>query len=62
MTIVPLDSRLLNRGLQLMSNRPDKDWSLTDCTSFVVMQDAGIIEALTGDRHFEPAGFQALLV
>ncbi len=61
MTIVPLDSQLLNRGLQLMRNRPDKDWSLTDCTSFVVMEDAGITVALTGDWHFEQAGFKALL-
>lgn len=45
-----------------MATRPDKDWSLTDCTSFVVMQDAGINEALTGDRHFEQAGFKTLLL
>jgi len=61
-SIVPLDSELLERSLQLMATRPDKDWSLTDCTSFVVMQDAGINEALTGDRHFEQAGFKALLL
>jgi len=29
--------------------------------SFVVMTDAGLKEALTGDRHFEQAGFMALL-
>lgn len=61
-SIVPLDSELLDRSLQMMAARPDKDWSLTDCTSFVVMQDAGINEALTGDGHFEQAGFKALLV
>jgi predicted nucleic acid-binding protein len=61
-SIVPLDSALLERGLQLMAARLDKDWSLTDCISFVVMQDAGINEALSGDRHFEQAGFRALLV
>lgn len=61
-SIVPLDSELLERSLRVMAARPDKDWSLTDCTSFVVMQDAGINEALTGDRHFEQAGFKALLV
>jgi len=59
--IVPLDSQLLNRGLRLVADRPDKDWSLTDCISFVVMGDAGITEALTGDRHFDQAGFKALL-
>ena len=59
--IVTFDSQLLDRGLHLMASRPDKDWSLTDCISFVVMQDGGIKDALTGDRHFEQAGFTALL-
>ena len=58
--IVPLDSRLLNRGLERMADRSDKNWSLTDCISFVVMEDEGIQEALTADRHFEQAGFVAL--
>jgi hypothetical protein len=58
--IVPLDSRLLNRGLDRMAERSDKNWSLTDCISFVVMEDEGIQEALTADRHFEQAGFTAL--
>ncbi|NUM55826.1 MAG: type II toxin-antitoxin system VapC family toxin [Candidatus Hydrogenedentes bacterium] len=60
-TVVPLGSHLLERGLHLMSERPDKDWSLTDCISFTVMQDMGITDALTTDRHFEQAGFRALL-
>jgi len=46
----------------LYQNRPDKNWSLTDCISFVVMQEHGITEALTADRHFEQAGFVPLLV
>jgi predicted nucleic acid-binding protein len=58
--IVPLDTRLLQRGLDLFAERPDKNWSLTDCISFVVIQEEGITEALTADRHFEQAGFKAL--
>ena len=61
MTVIPLDSQLLARGLQLMADRPDKDWSLTDCISFTVMHDAGLRTALTGDTHFTQAGFHALL-
>jgi len=49
------------RGFELYRTRPDKDWSLTDCISFVVMTAEGLKEALTGDRHFEQAGFTALL-
>ena len=45
--ILRLDSQLLNRGLEGMRERMDKDWSLTDCISFVVIEDEGIREALT---------------
>ena len=59
--IIPPDLALFDRGLDLYSRRPDKGWSLTDCISFVVMADRGLSEALTGDHHFELAGFRALL-
>jgi hypothetical protein len=59
--IVPLNSELFNRGLARMRERSDKDWLLTDCNSFVVMVEEGLHEALTGDQHFEQAGFKALL-
>ena len=52
---------LFSAGLQLHRARPDKEWSLTDCISFVVMQKERIREAVTGDKHFEQAGFVALL-
>ena len=60
LTVVPLDEALLNRGADLYEQRLDKDWSLTDCVSFVIMQDRGIWEALTGDHHFVQAGFSIL--
>lgn len=52
---------LFERGLALYNAREDKEWSLTDCISFVVMADEGLADVLTGDRHFEQAGFKALL-
>jgi predicted nucleic acid-binding protein len=55
------DDDTFARGLDLFERRPDKGWSLTDCISFVVMTDRGLTEALTGDHHFEQAGFLALL-
>jgi predicted nucleic acid-binding protein len=36
--IVPVTSALLDRAVALYSARPDKEWGLTDCISFVVMQ------------------------
>ena len=51
---------LYEQGLELYSARPDKEWSLTDCISFVVMSQEKVTEALTGDRHFAQAGFTPL--
>jgi uncharacterized protein len=60
-TIVPASADLWQRGIALFAARPDKNWSLTDCISFVVMQERSITDALTADHHFEQAGFVALL-
>ena len=61
-TIVPPTEELFERALDLFSQRPDKHWSLTDCVSFVVMQDHGLTEALSADQHFQQAGFRALML
>ncbi len=60
-TLIEPDPALWRRGLALYRTRPDKAWSLTDCISFIVMTDHGLTDALTGDHHFEQAGFRALL-
>ena len=60
-TIIPASHDLFREGLFLYSRRRDKDWPLTDCISFVVMEDEEIHDALTGDHHFEQAGFRILL-
>lgn len=59
--VIPPEPKLFEQGIEFYGRRPDKAWSLTDCVSFVVMADLGISEALTGDHHFEQAGFRALL-
>ena len=59
--VVAASTALLDRGLGLYRARLDKEWSLTNCTSFVVMAEERISEALTGDQHFEQAGFRAIL-
>jgi predicted nucleic acid-binding protein len=60
-TIVPPTQEGFDRGVDLYARRLDKNWSLTDCISFVVMEQQGLTEALTADRHFEQAGFEMLL-
>lgn len=59
--IVPLSEELFSRALHLYSERPDEEWGLTDCMSFVLMTERGITTALTADAHFRQAGFQTLL-
>ena len=59
--IVFVDDVLLERSLDFYSRHSDKSWGLVDCASFIVMQDRGISEAFTSDRHFEQAGFTCLL-
>ena len=60
--IVQITESLYQRALSLFQDRPDKDWGLTDCLSFIVMQDYGLTDALTSDNHFRQAGFRALLL
>lgn len=59
--VEPQTSRSFSEALKLYAERADKDWSLTDCSSFLIMKRLGIGSALTPDHHFEQAGFEALL-
>ena len=58
--VVPTSRDLLDRALELYQQHKDKEWTFTDCVSFVVMRERGITEALTEDRHFVQAGFTVL--
>ena len=58
---VPLTDELYQQAFELFRNRPDKEWGMIDCASFVVMRQRGLTDALTTDEHFEQAGFRALL-
>ncbi len=58
--VIPANRTRLERALRLYHQHDDKTWSLTDCLSFVVMREHRISEALTGDHHFEQAGFTAV--
>jgi uncharacterized protein len=59
--IVASEHTVWQRGADLYRRRLDKEWSLTDCISFIVMEERGLTEALAADHHFEQAGFTALL-
>lgn len=59
--IVPQTTAQFSEALSRYATRLDQRWSLTDCASFLVMEERGITEALAYDRDFEQAGFVALL-
>jgi predicted nucleic acid-binding protein len=59
--LVHASPELFELGLRLHRERPDMEWSLTDCISFALMSERGIRRALAYDHHFDQAGFEALL-
>ena len=59
--LVHVDAGLWLRGWQFFLDRPDKNWSLTDCLSFLVMEDRKVRRAFTSDHHFVQAGFDKLM-
>jgi predicted nucleic acid-binding protein len=59
--VIPQSRQSFDDGLALYSQRPDKEYSLTDCISINTMRAHGVTEALTTDRHFEQEGFVRLI-
>ncbi len=59
--IFPQTSQLFEKALKRYQDMTDKSWSLTDCASFLIMEEERLTAAFTHDRHFAQAGFQALL-
>lgn len=60
-TVVWIDEGIYAHGWEKYKSKSDKEWSFTDCMSFVIMEEERIQEAFTTDHHFEQAGFIKLL-
>jgi uncharacterized protein len=60
--IVTSEPALAEQAFDLFRSRSDKDWSLADCLSFVVMLRHNINTALSADEHFRQAGYEPLLL
>ena len=59
--VVPTTTGLLNKAINLYGKRLDKEWGLTDCISFVVMEEYKLTNVLTFDHHFEQAGYKIFM-
>lgn len=59
--VIPVDSELLGQAIDFYHKRKDKEWGLTDCISFIVMENQDLTKALTSDEHLIQASFRALL-
>ena len=59
--IIKITDEMYNNAWALYQQRMDKDWGITDCTSFEVMRMFNIKKALTNDKHFEQAGYSLVV-
>ncbi len=58
--VVPQSRQTFLSALTLYEARPDKGYSLTDCSLMATMRAHGISEVLTRDAHFAQEGFTLL--
>ena len=59
--IIRITDEMYDNAWKLYKERMDKDWGITDCTSFEVMRIFNIKKAFTNDKHFEQAGFSLMV-
>lgn len=59
--LVEVSSAVFHEALALYHKTSDKQWGIVDCTSFAIMRERELRDALTWDQHFEQAGFRCLL-
>jgi uncharacterized protein len=59
--LIYIGDDLLRKAVDLFGQHADKTWGLVDCASFVVMNERGITQSFTSDRHFEQSGFECML-
>ena len=53
-----IDVARAEKARDIFFRHRDKKYSFTDCTSFVVMKELKLKQALTTDRHFRQMGFE----
>ncbi|CAN2042247.1 PIN domain-containing protein [Candidatus Magnetomoraceae bacterium gMMP-15] len=56
-TVIPVKNEIFDKSLKFYGSRLDKEWGLTDCISFIIMQENSLTHALSTDHHFKQAGY-----
>ena len=59
--VEPQTSLQFWNAVDFYNARPDQEWGLVDCATFILMAEKGVREALTNDHHFTQAGFTILM-
>lgn len=59
--VIELSDIRFSDAVDFYNGRPDQEWGLVDCASFLIMENHGIQDALTNDHHFTQAGFNILM-
>ncbi|MEK7728385.1 MAG: PIN domain-containing protein [candidate division KSB1 bacterium] len=59
--VIHITAEIEDKAWELFKQYSDKEFSFTDCTSFIVMRRFNLIEVFTNDHHFEQMGFATLL-
>lgn len=55
--VTPQSRHFFENALDLYERRQDKEYSLVDCMSMILMQRRDITHVLTNDHHFRQEGF-----
>jgi len=56
--LINIDMAYFRKAMKYFKKFHDKQYSFTDCTSYVLMQELKILRAFTFDNHFRQMGFQ----
>lgn len=57
---INVDERIWQSAWEMFVRYDDKAFSFTDCTSFAIMRQLGLLNAFAFDHNFEQAGFVML--
>ena len=58
--IIHVDEEIFNDAWKLFTKYKNKEWSFTDCTSFIIMNKFNIKNAFTFNKHYKQAGYKTL--